>query len=117
MSKYCINCGKKLNDKNDKFCARCGYSFELKVTPTKVPATKSKVAAGLLALFLGGFGVHNFYLGYYGKAVAQLLITLIVSPLTCFVLSWISPLWSLIEGIMLFCGSINVDADGNPLGE
>ena len=33
---------------------------------------KSKVAAGLLAIFLGAFGVHNFYLGYTGKAVAQL---------------------------------------------
>ena len=25
---------------------------------------KSKMAAGLLGIFLGTFGVHNFYLGY-----------------------------------------------------
>lgn len=40
---------------------------------------KSKMAAGLLGIFLGSFGVHNFYLGYTGKAVAQLLHTV----LTC----------------------------------
>ena len=28
------------------------------------PAPKSKVVAGLLAIFLGGFGIHKFYLGY-----------------------------------------------------
>jgi TM2 domain-containing membrane protein YozV len=25
---------------------------------------KSRIAAGLLGIFLGGFGVHRFYLGY-----------------------------------------------------
>ena len=38
---------------------------------------KSKLAAGLLGIFLGCFGVHNFYLGNTGKAVAQLLLTVI----------------------------------------
>lgn len=38
-------------------------------------AQKSKIVAGLLGLFLGTLGVHNFYLGYTGKAVAQLLLT------------------------------------------
>ena len=41
-------------------------------------AQKSKIAAGLLGIFLGSFGVHNFYLGYTGKAVAQLLLLLII---------------------------------------
>ena len=40
-------------------------------------AQKSKLAAGLLGIFLGCFGVHNFYLGNTGKAVAQLLLTVI----------------------------------------
>lgn len=29
------------------------------------PNAKSKMAAGLLGIFLGSFGVHNFYLGYW----------------------------------------------------
>lgn len=38
--------------------------------------TKSKVAAGILAIFLGGFGIHKFYLGYTTPGVILLLITL-----------------------------------------
>ncbi len=63
---------------------------------------KSKIAAGLLSIFLGCFGVGNFYLGFTGKAVAQLLLTL---------LGWIvlglgpiaASIWGLIEGIMILC--------------
>ncbi len=65
----------------------------------------------LLAIFLGAYGVHNFYLGFTGKAVAQLLITL----LSCFTLSIVSGIWSLIEGIMLLTGKYEVDGKGNPL--
>ena len=72
---------------------------------------KSKMVAGLLGIFLGSFGVHNFYLGYTGKAVAQLLITL----LTCGCGACISSVWGLIEGIMILMGNINTDANGNPL--
>ena len=72
---------------------------------------KSKIAAGLLGIFLGALGVHNFYLGYTGKAVGQLLLSL----LSCGILSWISAIWGLIEGIMFLTGSIVVDAYGNKL--
>ena len=75
------------------------------------PQAKSKMAAGLLGIFLGAFGVHNFYLGYTGKAVAQLLITI----LSCGMLSFASAIWGLIEGILLLTGSISVDANGTPL--
>ena len=66
-------------------------------------AQKSKIVAGLLGLFLGGLGVHNFYLGYTGKAVAQLLLTLIgwiilIGPI-------ISGIWALIEAILILCSS------------
>lgn len=80
-------------------------------TTTSESEGKSKMAAGLLGIFLGGFGVHNFYLGYTGKALAQLLITL----LTCGFGAMISEVWGLIEGIMILTGSINTDANGNPL--
>ena len=68
-------------------------------------SSKSKLVAGLLALFVGGIGVHNFYLGYMGRGIVQLL------------LSWtgISSIWAFIEAIMIFTGSIP-DANGNPLG-
>lgn len=72
------------------------------------PQAKSKLCAGLLGIFLGTFGVHNFYLGFYGKAIAQLLITI----LSCGILAIASYIWGLIEGIMILCGSISVDANG-----
>ena len=72
---------------------------------------KSKLAAGLLGIFLGAFGVHNFYLGKIGLAVAQLLITV----LSCGILGVVSEIWGLIEGIMILTGSINVDGKGIPL--
>lgn len=37
---------------------------------------KSRTTYILLALFLGLFGIHNFYAGYQGRGIAQLLITL-----------------------------------------
>ncbi|WMJ24360.1 TM2 domain-containing protein [Paludicola sp. MB14-C6] len=72
---------------------------------------KSKIAAGLLGIFLGCFGVHNFYLGFTGKAVAQLLITV----LTCGVGYAISYIWGLIEGIIILTSNYSVDANGVPL--
>ena len=72
---------------------------------------KSKIAAGILGILLGSLGVHNFYLGYTGKAVAQLLISL----LSCGTLAVVSAVWGLVEGIMILTGSINTDANGNPL--
>ena len=77
---------------------------------------KSKVAAGLLGIFLGCFGAHKFYLGYTGKAVAQLLITL----LSLGFLAVIPAIWALIEGILILSAQPGaqpwgVDARGVPL--
>ena len=34
---------------------------------------KSKVTAGILAILLGGFGVHKFYLGKVGMGILYLV--------------------------------------------
>lgn len=36
--------------------------------------TKSKVAAGLLGILLGGLGIHKFYLGRWGWGIIYLLL-------------------------------------------
>lgn len=104
MAKYCANCGKEINDTQD-ICLSCGVKID------KNTNGKSKVAAGLFGIFLGSLGIHNFYLGYTGKAVAQLLITV----LSCGILSPISYIWGLIEGIMILSGDVVKDANGNSL--
>ncbi len=80
---------------------------------------KQKLVAGLLAIFLGVYGVHNFYLGYTKKAVIQLVCTLVGLVLSIiiigvFVVFGIA-IWALVEGIMIFTGKIATDAQGNPL--
>ena len=109
MAKYCSNCGKELTDEQD-ICLNCGVRVK-KSTASSDPNAKSKLAAGLFGIFLGAFGVHNFYLGFTGKAVAQLLITV----LSCGILSPVSAIWGLIEGIMILSSNDYKDADGNAL--
>lgn len=81
-------------------------------------SNKSKVAAGLLQLFLGGFGAGRFYLGYTGIGVAQLMLT-IVGWITAFVFIGflilpVVGIWVLIDAIMMFTGSVR-DSNGYKL--
>lgn len=132
MAKFCAHCGTSL-DEGTKFCQNCGSNCEavsakeaeapqMNATMVNNPAPtvsmnsaavpgKSRVVAGLLGLFFGSLGVHNFYLGRTGRAVAQLLITV----LSCFLLSFISGIWGFIESILILCGNVQVDGNGNPL--
>ena len=77
---------------------------------------KSKIAAGLFGIFLGAFGVHNFYLGYPGKAAGQLSMTIVGFLTSCFgigvILILAAEIWGLVEGILILTGSINKDAKG-----
>ena len=120
---YCKNCGKPMDDiaaicpncgaqtmPGANACTNCGVML---VSPAQQQAqmagvpSKSKMVAGLLGIFLGGLGIHNFYLGYTGKAVAQLILGIV----TC----GAAGIWGFIEGILILCGKINKDGKGNPL--
>ena len=68
---------------------------------------KSKLVAGLLQLFLGGFGVGRFYLGYVGIGFAQLAITVF----TLGIAGWI---WPLVDAILILTGKV-ADAEGRTL--
>jgi TM2 domain-containing membrane protein YozV len=73
------------------------------VTPQQVYVTginpswpiKSKVAAGILAILLGGIGVHKFYLGKVGMGILYLL----------FCWTGVPAFLGLIEGIMYLCSN------------
>ncbi len=56
---------------------------------------KSKVAAGLLGIFLGGFGIHKFYTGHILAGIIYLL----------FCWTYIPAFIGLIEGIIYLCAS------------
>lgn len=106
-SNFCPNCGMQTTS-GAYVCTNCGVAL---TQPVISGEQKSKLAAGLLGIFLGSFGVHNFYLGFTGKAVAQLLITL----LSCGAGAMVTSIWGLIEGILILTGSINKDANDIPL--
>lgn len=112
---YCKKCGKEL-PKGKRVCEDCKEKEENTIIVNSGQYTeynpKSKLAAGLLGIFLGSLGVHNFYLGYNNKAIAQLLITIIGGAITCGIASIATYIWGLIEGIMILTGNINVDANG-----
>lgn len=79
---------------------------------------KSKVAAGLLQLFLGGFGVGRFYTGHVGIAVGQLVLTLAGIVLSIvgvgILMLWAVGIWAFVDAIVLLAGR-STDARGLPL--
>lgn len=101
---FCQNCGAETNPNAD-VCLKCGVRLQ------KYPYVnaKSKIVAGILGIFLGGLGIHRFYLGYIGIGVIQIVVTVI----TC----GLGHLWGFIEGILILTGNINRDAQGNELVE
>ena len=113
-SSYCSNCGEQV-DSNASVCVHCGTQFE------QPQETKSKLVAGLLGIFLGGFGIHNFYLGYTKKAIIQCAISSACIILACCTMGITAignaaiSTWGFVEGILILCGKIDKDGNGNPL--
>ena len=70
---------------------------------------QSRLVVGLLGIFLGGFGVHRFLLGYTTIGIIQIAVTV----LTCGFGAW----WGLVEGIMVLAKAqaFERDAHGRPL--
>lgn len=102
--------------------------------------SKSKTTAGLLGIFLGWIGIHNFYLGYKKKAIIQccvgagcivlgaimwmlaIILSFIVIGVIFYPIAMLCNLgslgigiWGFVEGIMVLTGKIAVDGNGNEL--
>jgi len=63
---------------------------------------KSRLAVTLFAFFLGGLGIHRFYLGKIGTGIAMLLTAGGLG------------IWALIDFIMAACGAMK-DKEGKPI--
>ena len=135
---FCPFCGAQTTS-GQKICTNCGVEMD----HYGEVGVKSKIAAGLLGIFLGVFGVHNFYLGYIKKAVIQLvgvlgsyivyfsfIFSMIISDpymsdesagalaLGTFLVIMIIVgirIWSFVEGILILCGKIDRDGKGRRL--
>ena len=85
---FCRGCGKEIHE-SAPTCPQCGALQRI-----DTPQGKSKVVAGVLAIFLGGIGIHRFYLGQWWGIFYLLLFW-----------TWIPAIIAFIEGIVFLCTS------------
>jgi hypothetical protein len=82
-----------------------GVSIGQYTAISSVESDRSRIAAGIMQLFLPGIG--RIYLGYMAIGVLQLLFTFI----TCGV-AW---LWPFIDGVLILTGTPRLDGYGRIL--
>lgn len=113
-AEVCLNCGIRLRTERNNFADRikgiANNSIDNKISSTN---NNNKVVAGLLAIFLGGIGVHRFYLGYKQIGFIQLGIfavaMLLFSPAI-----WACWIWAIIDAVQIFSGKL-LNSDGSEL--
>lgn len=109
---YCSKCGTEI-DSEAIICPKCGCptkNYDQPQQPQQVvqyaarddASPKSRTVALVLAIFLGGLGVHRFYLGKIGTGILWLFTA------GCFGIGW------LIDIILIACGSMR-DSYGAPV--
>ena len=99
--KYCTNCGSQIADEA-VVCVNCGCPVQdmNKVQQNNINASpKSRLVTLLLCIFVGGLGVHRFYVGKVGTGVVWLLTA------GCFGIG------ALVDLILIICGSFT-DQEG-----
>ena len=89
--KFCFDCGSAINAKAE-ICPRCGVRQHAPPSfiGASTPSGKNRIAAALFAVFLGGLGIHKFYLGRVVQGILYLL----------FCWTFIPAFIGLIEGII-----------------
>jgi TM2 domain-containing membrane protein YozV len=65
---FCRDCGAVINARAE-ICPKCGVRQRVAVGAT----SRNRATAAIFAFFLGGLGVHKFYLGQPGVGVVYLL--------------------------------------------
>ena len=103
---FCQHCGTEIKT-GAVICLNCGAAAPGSASVSPADASDQWLVALLLCMFLGPFGIHNFYLKKTGIGVAQLVLGLC----SCFVISGI---WCFVDLIMIASGNFK-KADGSLL--
>ena len=69
--KYCSQCGAQLVDEA-VVCPKCGCAVAPTRTVDPNASPKSRLITLLLCIFVGGLGIHRFYVGKIGTGVLYL---------------------------------------------
>lgn len=100
---------------NDEF-STSGMAGEV-ITQSTL-SDRSKGSAALLALFLGTFGVHRFYLGRAGSGAIMLVFTLLGIFTSFFLIGFaiiaFTAFWAFIDFIRILVGGLT-DGQGRKL--
>ncbi len=72
-TKFCVNCGAEIDAKAE-VCPKCGVRQPNLIKNSGNGLTR-RVIAALFAFFLGGFGIHKFYLGKTGQGILYILFS------------------------------------------
>ena len=70
---FCHGCAKPLHV-SAVACPSCGAPQRKRAESTVSESEKSKVTAGVLALLLGGLGIHKFYTGAWGWGIVYIVL-------------------------------------------
>jgi TM2 domain-containing membrane protein YozV len=98
----CVTCGASLRAEAAR-CVKCGSTVEIPLAPQHgnppgshqpqvvyvhqppplhtAQCTKNKITAGILAILLGGIGIHKFYLGRIAQGILYVLFFWTYVPL------------------------------------
>ena len=109
---YCYRCGSRIKSNSIEVCEFCGAKLNNNIDELNIKI-KNKLLAGLLALFLGGMGIHRFYLGYIKIGIVQLSLW-VLGYFTGGITWAIVQIWAVTEAILIFLGKIK-DSEGHPL--
>lgn len=75
-NKFCPNCGAE-TQAAQVVCIKCGVALQNATATATTGGGKNRVTAALLAIFLGGIGAHEFYLGHSTSGLIRLAIGIV----------------------------------------
>lgn len=84
---FCQNCGSEVKE-NQAVCLKCGVALPNarvksndSISTDLANGKHNKYIAAVLALLLGGLGIHKFYLGQIGIGIVYLLFSWTFIPM------------------------------------